>query len=155
MYLSSGSRGGGPRGPWPPPSIPDKDYLLCTSWPFLIKETPWPLDLEAPVYNLRAKQWILGPLFYIFSKKFPASLCSAWILFIFPILLVSLCSLFHSYFIFLCVYFYIILTQAIPFLVCKDWCKVFLHTLLHKKCLRINKYFYIKLFWNFNKKCSG
>ena len=34
--------GGGPRGPWPPPSIPDKDYLLCTSWPFLIKKAPWP-----------------------------------------------------------------------------------------------------------------
>ena len=33
--VSSGSRGG-PRGPWPPP-VPDKDYLLCTSWHFLVK----------------------------------------------------------------------------------------------------------------------
>ena len=87
--------------------------------------------------SLPAKQWILGPIFYIFSKKFSAWLHLAWILFLFPILLVSLCLLFYSYFIFLCAYFYIIMTQAITFLACIDWSKVFLHT---------------KLFWNFNKK---
>ena len=159
LLISSGFRGGGGVGTKgamaPLSSVPDKDYLLCTLLALFSKKAPWPLDLEAPVYNLRAKQWILGPLLYIFQKKFPASLRSAWILFFFPILLVSFCSLFHSYFIFLCAYFYIILTQAITFLACKDWSQVFLHTLLHKKCLRINKYFYIKLFWNFNKKCSG
>ena len=119
MYPSSGS-GGGQGGHGPPP-VPDKDYLLYTSWHFLVKKPSWP-----------AKKWILGPLFYIFSKKFSASLCSAWISFYFPILLVSLCSLLHSYYIFLCAYFYIIMTQAITFLVCKDWSEVFLHTLLHK-----------------------
>ena len=44
----------------------------------------------------------------------------------FHILLVSLCSLFHTYLIFLCAYFYIIWTQPIIFLVCKDQSKVFL-----------------------------
>ena len=121
-----------------PPSDLDKDYLLCTSWHFLVKKPSWP-----------AKQWILGPLFYIFSKKFSASLHSAWILLFFPILLVSLCSLFIHI---SCAYFCIIMTQAITFLACKDWSEVFSHTLLDKKCLRINKYFYIKFFWNFKKK---
>ena len=32
---------------------------------------PQPPDLEAPVYNL-TEQWILGLLFYIFSKNFLA-----------------------------------------------------------------------------------
>ena len=50
ISITSGSRGG-PRGPGARPP-------------------PWPPDLEAPVYNLRAKQWILEPLFYIFLKKF-------------------------------------------------------------------------------------
>ena len=127
--LRSGS--GGSNGAMPPP-VPDKDYLLCTSWHFLV-ENPLTPRFGGPVYNLRAKQLILWPLFYIFSKKFPASLHSAWIFFFFHILLVSPCSLFHSYFIFLCAYFYIILTQAIIFLACKDWSKVFFHTLLHKK----------------------
>ena len=40
-------------GPCPPlPSVPDKDYLLCTSWHFLIKK------------------WILGPYFIFFQKNF-------------------------------------------------------------------------------------
>ena len=138
---SGSGGGGGPRGPWPPPPVPDKDYLLCTSWHFLVKRPSWLLDLEAPVYNLRAKQWFLGPLFYIFSKKFSTLLHSAWILFFFPILLVSLCSLFHSYFIFLCACFYIILTQAITFLACKVWNKVFLHTLLHKNVWELTNIF--------------
>ena len=130
---SSGSRGMA-KGAMPPPPVPDKDYLLWTSWHFLVKKktTSWPLDLEAPVYNLRTKQWILWPLFDFFKKKFPASLCLVWISFFFHILLVSLCSLFHLYFIFLCAYFYIILTQTTTFLACKDWSQVFLHTLLHK-----------------------
>ena len=81
---------------------------------------PWPPDLEAPVHNLRAIQWILGPLFYIFSNKCSASLHSAWIFYFFHILPVSLCSLFHIYLIFLCEYFYIIWTQPIIFLVCND-----------------------------------
>ena len=34
------------------------------------KKPSLPLDLEALVYNLRAKQWIWGPLFYIFQKNF-------------------------------------------------------------------------------------
>ena len=29
--------GGGHGGHGPPPSVPDKDYLLCTSWHFLVK----------------------------------------------------------------------------------------------------------------------
>ena len=37
--------GGGAKGAMAPPSVPDKDYLLCTSWHFL---------LENPL--LRAKQ---------------------------------------------------------------------------------------------------
>ena len=46
----------------------------------------------------------------------------------------------------------IILTQAITYHICKDWSEVFFHVLLHKKCQWINKYFYKKLLWNFNKK---
>ena len=115
--LSSGSRGG--QGGHGPPSVPDKDYLLCTSWHFLVKKPYWP-----------AKQWILWPLFYIFSKKiFSLTLLGMNII---HLSYSSLCSLFHSYFIFLCAYFYIIMTQAITFLACKDWSEVFLHTLLHK-----------------------
>ena len=30
--------GGGQGGHGPPPSVPDKDYLLCTSWHFLVKK---------------------------------------------------------------------------------------------------------------------
>ena len=67
--VSVADTGEGQGGHGPPP-IPDKDYLLCTSWHFLVKKLSWLLDLEAPVYNLRAKQWILEPLFYIFSKNF-------------------------------------------------------------------------------------
>ena len=33
--------GGGAKGAIPPPPVPDKDYLLCTSWHFLVKN---PLD---------------------------------------------------------------------------------------------------------------
>ena len=88
-------------------------------------------------------------LILYFSKKFPASLRLAWILFL-HILLVS--AHYFIYFI-LCACFFIILTQAITFLVCKDWSKVFLHTSLHKKCLKI--IFHTKLFWNCNKKCLG
>ena len=51
---------------------------------------PRPPDLEAVVYNLRAKQWILGPLLYIFFKKvFSLTLLSM------NILLISLKSPFH------------------------------------------------------------
>ena len=136
-------------------------------------------DLEAPVYNLRAKQWILGPLFFIFSKKVRRTSLSINITFlshsssilgmniIFLSHSSSLTVLIISYFIFLSAYFYIIRTQPITLLVCKDWNKVFFHTLLHKKwelihiniiniyktLLHIN--LYVKLFWNFNKKCSG
>ena len=46
--------GGGPRGPWPPPSVPDKDYLLCTSWHFLVK--------KSYIMNFRA------PFSYFFQK---------------------------------------------------------------------------------------
>ena len=35
--ISSGSRGD--QGGHAPPSVPDKDYLLCTSWHFLVKKT--------------------------------------------------------------------------------------------------------------------
>ena len=31
--------GGGAKGAMAPPSVPDKDYLLCTSWHFLFKKT--------------------------------------------------------------------------------------------------------------------
>ena len=52
-------------------------------------KAPQPPDLEAPVYTLRAIQWMLGPLFYIFSLRW------AWILYFFHILLLSFCSLLH------------------------------------------------------------
>ena len=54
---SSGSRGG-PRGPCPP-SVPDKDYLLCTSWHFLVKN---PLD--------QLNNEFYGPYLYFFKKIF-------------------------------------------------------------------------------------
>ena len=59
---------------------------------------PRPPDLEAPEYNLRAKQWILELLFYIFSKIFSLALPGMKLLF--HILLVSIYSLFHIYFTF-------------------------------------------------------
>ena len=52
---TSGSRGG-PRGPGPPPWLPDLEARV--------------IQFGGPVYNLRAKQWILGPFFYIFQKNF-------------------------------------------------------------------------------------
>ena len=101
---------------------------------------PWSPDLEAPliqfagpVYNLRAKQWILRPFFHIFSKKFLALLHLA------SVLHSSLTLHIISYFI-LCAYFYIILTQAITFLVCKDWSKEFLHTNVWKFITILNKF---------------
>ena len=61
---SSGSRGG--QGGHGPPSVPDKDYLLCTSWHFLVKKNPF----NTKTMNFKA-------LFSYFFKKCPASLCSA------------------------------------------------------------------------------
>ena len=55
---SSGSGGGG----MAPPSVPDKDYLLCASWHLLV----W-------IMNFRA-------LIFYFFKKFPALHHLAWIL---------------------------------------------------------------------------
>ena len=55
-------------------------------------------NLEVPVYNSGAKKWILGPLFYIFSKKCPALLHMTWILYFFHILLISLVSSFYYIF---------------------------------------------------------
>ena len=60
---------------------------------------PWPPDLEAtviqfggPVYNWRAKQWILGP-FFIFFSKIISSIALLGISSTFHILLLSL---FHN-----------------------------------------------------------
>ena len=64
---------------------------------------PWPADFETPVYNL---------IWHKFNISFR--------LFYLTLHIRSI-----SYFIFLCAHFYIILTQAITFLVCKDWSKVF------------------------------
>ena len=99
--------------------------------------SPWPPDLEAPViqfggpvYNLRAKQLILGPFFYIFSKKFLASLCSASV----------------SHFIFFYSHHFIIhlLMCILPHHI--DWSKVFLHknvweliNILNKICLKVQQ----------------
>ena len=44
---------------------------------------------------------------------------------------------------------YIILTQALTFLVCKDWSKVFLHTLLHRNII-----FFCKTVLKFQQKCA-
>ena len=104
-----------------------------------------------------------------FLKKFLASLRSAWILFLFYILLVSLCSLSSSRSrgpwgpcpplsqiktISLCTSWHflvnIILTQAITFLVCKDWSKVFLHTLAAQKY----KLCFCKIVLKFQQKCA-
>ena len=41
---SSGSRGGGQGGHGPP--VPDKDYLLCTSWHYLLKNLLYQLNNE-------------------------------------------------------------------------------------------------------------
>ena len=59
LIRSSGSRGG-PREPCPP-SVPDKDYLLCTSWHFLVKN---PLD--------QLNNEFYGPYFIFFQKKISA-----------------------------------------------------------------------------------
>ena len=52
------------------------------------------IHFGGPVYNSRAKQLILGPFLYFFSKKF-SSLASLGITFTFCIPLVSLCTSFH------------------------------------------------------------
>ena len=92
-------------------SWPSTERLYCLQvWLCLFKDystsgcrggPPWPPDLETPdiqfggpVYNLRVKQWILGPFFHIFSKKI-SSLALLSITFTFHILLVSLCTSFH------------------------------------------------------------
>ena len=51
--------------PGPVLSLADPDWGRGGAGPGL----SWPPDLEAPVYNLRAKQWILEPLCYILLKK--------------------------------------------------------------------------------------
>ena len=93
---------------------------------------PWPPDLEAPViqfggpvYNLRAKQWILGPFFHISSKKI-SSLASLGINFTCHIHQVSHCASFHisSSYVHTSTLSWL---KAITFLVCKDWSKVLLH----------------------------
>ena len=56
----------------------NKDYLATLADPGGgARSPPDPPDLEAPViqfggpvYNLRAKQWILGPFFILFQKHF-------------------------------------------------------------------------------------
>ena len=77
VLLTSGPRGSRPRPPWSP-------------------------DLEAPdtqfggqVYNLRAKQWILGPFFSYFFQKKMSSLALLCISFTCHIIQVSLCASFH------------------------------------------------------------
>ena len=47
--------GGGPGGPGPP-RPPDLEAPV--------------IQFGGPVYNLRAKQWILGPFFIFFQKNF-------------------------------------------------------------------------------------
>ena len=87
------------------------------------------VQFKSKIMNFRA-------LIFIFSKNFEP-------LFAWHEYYVSFTFfLSHSahYFI-LCAYFCIILTQAITFLVCKNWSKVFLHTLLDKNVIKINKYF--------------
>ena len=129
-------------------------FLSTHRFHYWIQEGPqatWPPDLESPVYNLKAKEWILGSSFYIFFKKI-LSLASLSMNIIFlshstgpTMFIIS----FH-----ICAYVYIIWTQAIAHLICKDWSKVSLHT-LHKNIWKLINIFYVKLFWNFYKKVLG
>ena len=82
--------------------------------------TPQSPNVEAPVYNLNE---FYSPS-YIFFRNFTPLLCLGWILFFFHIHLVSLCSSFHFIFHLLVCTLYIILTQAITYLFCKDGSKV-------------------------------
>ena len=38
IVITVADPGGGAKGAMAPPSVPDKDYLLCTSWHFLFKK---------------------------------------------------------------------------------------------------------------------
>ena len=115
-----------------------------TLWPTLVlsamhllklstEKNPSALHFDGLLCNLRAKELISVPLFDIFTKTLKALLHLALILFLFHILFFSLCSLFNSYFIFLCELFQIKLTKAIKFWPWKYLSKLCLHTLVQKK----------------------
>ena len=112
--LADPGGGGVPGGPVPP-RPPDLGAQL-------IHFGGQSVQFMSKLMNFRA-------LIFFFSKKFSSLASLSIILYFFQILLVSV----HYFiFIFLCTYFYIIMTAAISIIVCKDWSKVFLHKLLHK-----------------------
>ena len=91
---------GGPGGPGPPltPRFGGPSY------------TVW-----RPHCKFKSKIINFGALFFIFSKNFPASLRSASTLYIFHILLVSLCSLFH---LLKCILLYYIMCILLYYIMC-------------------------------------
>ena len=87
-----------------------------------------------PHCKFKSKIMNFGALILFFFKKFSSlTLLGMNLIFFSNSFGLTLLIISSSYvYIILCAYFYIILTQAITFLVCKDSSKVFLHTLLHK-----------------------
>ena len=84
-------------------------------------EPPPTLRFGGPSVQFKSKTMNFMTLILYFFKQFSAFLCSASILYIFHILLVSFCLLFYIH-IHTCAYFYIIWTQPITLIKVKYFC---------------------------------